>query len=92
MKESSESVYDNCREMRVVWHHPKNSAFVASCLFSFPLKQWYIFSYAKSLSHFHLAEYPLFCNTERIHKSVGKMTPLIQKEGMSHLYGTHTVN
>ena len=57
------------------------------CLFSFPLKQWYIFFYAKSLFDLHLAEYLLFCNTKRIHKSLGKMTPpdyLIQKDGTSH--------
>jgi len=47
----------------------------------------------KSLFHSHLAEYLLFYNTKRIPKSLGKMTPigyLIQKGGMSHLYGTYT--
>lgn len=47
----------------------------------------------KPLFHLHLAEYLLFYNTKRIHKSLCKMTPidfLIQKGGMSHLYGTYT--
>ena len=47
----------------------------------------------KPLFHLHLAEYLVFYNTKRIHKSLGKMTPidyLIQKGGMSHLYGTYT--
>ena len=47
----------------------------------------------KSLFHEHLAEYMVFYLTKRIHKSLGKMTPvdyLIKKGGMSHLYGTYT--
>ena len=47
----------------------------------------------KSLFHEHLAEYMVFYLTKRIHKSLDKMTPvdyLIQKGGMSHLYGTYT--
>ena len=47
----------------------------------------------KSLFHEQLAEYMLFYLTQRIHKSLDKMTPvdyLIKKGGMSHLYGTYT--
>jgi transposase InsO family protein len=47
----------------------------------------------KELFHQHLADYMLFYLTKRIHKSLDKMTPvdyLIQKGGMSHLYGTYT--
>ena len=47
----------------------------------------------KSLFHEQLAEYMVFYLTKRIHKSLGKMTPidyLIRKGGMSHLYGTYT--
>jgi transposase InsO family protein len=49
----------------------------------------------KELFHQHLADYMLFYLTKRIHKSLDKMTPvdyLIQKGGMSHLYGTYTGN
>lgn len=49
----------------------------------------------KPLFHQHLAEYIVFYLTKRIHTSLDKMTPidyLIQKGGMSHLYGTYTVN
>lgn len=49
----------------------------------------------KPLFHQHLAEYMLFYLTKRIHKSLDKMTPvdyLIKKGGMSHLYGTYTMN
>ena len=48
----------------------------------------------KSLFHLRLAQYLLFYNTKRIHKSLNKMTPvdyLIKKGGMSHLYGTYTL-
>ncbi len=48
----------------------------------------------KALFHLQLAEYLVFYLTKRIHKSLGKMTPvdyLIKKGGMSHLYGTYTI-
>jgi len=47
----------------------------------------------KYLFHKLLANYMVFYLTKRIHKSLDKMTPidyLIQKGGMSHLYGTYT--
>lgn len=49
----------------------------------------------KPLFHVHLAEYMVFYLTKRIHKSINKMTPvdyLIKYGGMSHLYGTYTLD
>jgi transposase InsO family protein len=49
----------------------------------------------KPLFHQQLAEYMVFYLTMRIHKSLDKMTPvdyLIEKGGMSHLYGTYTTD